>query len=149
MTVEQTQRWMARQAAILILLSLFTGLAVASAMTGKLPADAHATLASHLNAMLGAFWILGIAWTVPMLRFGATGRQRVAWAVVVSQYGNWSITALKAFWKVSGVDLNDDHRNNVIFGLLTALVVLPSLATAVAWIWGLRESGVPREGSHP
>src|SRR5438309_2209195 len=62
-------RWMARQAALLITLALFTGFLVAAAMTGKVPADGHAMLASHLNALLGAFWVLGVGFSLPWVRF--------------------------------------------------------------------------------
>jgi (hydroxyamino)benzene mutase len=133
---EAQARLLGRSAAMLIVFSLLTGFLVAGAMTGKLDADPHAMLASHLNALLGAFWMIGVAWSLPLLRFDAIGRTRLAWLTIVPNYANWIVTAVKSFLKVAGVEASADGRNNVIFGLLTAFVVLPSLAGACLWVWG-------------
>ncbi len=125
-----------RNAAILMVLGLLTGLFVAAAMTGKVPADAHAALASHLNALMGTFWMVGVAWSMPMLRYGDKGLVRLAWVTTIPNFGNWLITALKAFLKVSGVDATGEPKNDFIFALLTAFVVIPSLVSAVAWVYG-------------
>src|SRR5688572_28257813 len=130
----EVARFMARSAAILIFVSLLTGFLVAAAMTGKAPADAHGALAAHLNAMLGGFWILGVGWTLPFLRFDERGLRRLAWAIIVPNYANWLVTLVKAFWRVAGVDYVGEGKNDTIFGLLTFLVVLPSLAATGAWI---------------
>lgn len=133
-------RPLARNAAVLVLLSLLTGFYVAAAMTGKVPVDPHGAIASHLNAMLGAFWMFAVAWTLPWLSYGATGRARLALLVTVANYANWLVTAVKAWLKVSGVDFIGDVKNDTVFGLLTVLVVLPSLAAAGAWVWGFRRA---------
>lgn len=136
----QVQRLVFR-AAVLLTLGLATGVLVSAAMTGKIPADPHAMLSSHLNALLGAFWMIAVAWTLPMTRFGAVGRERLVLGVTVANYANWLVTAVKSFLKVSGVDFIGEPKNDVIFGLLTLLVVLPSFAVAGAWAWGLSGSG--------
>ena len=129
-------RLLGRSAALLILLALFTGFFVAAAMTGKVPADSHAALASHLNALLGSFWILGVAWSLPLLRYGEKGLTRLAWLTIAPNYANWIVTALKALWRVAGVDFVGEGRNDTIFGLLSILVVIPSIAAASAWLYG-------------
>lgn len=134
-TTEAHARLLGRSAAMLIVIALLTGFLVAAAMTGKVDADVHAMLASHLNALLGAFWMLGVAWSLPLLRLDARGMTRLAWLTIVPNYANWLVTAVKAFLKVAGVEASADGRNNLVFGLLTALVVLPSLAGAVLWVW--------------
>ena len=131
-------RFLAHAAAWLVLLGLLTGGYVAAAMTGKVPADPQMALAAHLNALLGAFFLLGVAWTLPMLRYGAVGQQRLAWLVVVSNFANWAVTGVKAWLRVSGVDFIGQPTNDAIFGLLTLFVVLPSLAAAGAWVYGFR-----------
>ena len=131
-------RLMAHAAAWLLLLGLLTGGYVAAAMTGKVPASPQAALASHLNALLGTFLLLGVAWTLPMLRYGATGQHRIAWAFIVSNYANWAVTAVKAWLHVAGVDATGEARNDAIFAALTLTVVLPSLAAAVGWVYGFR-----------
>lgn len=75
-------RWMARHAAILVLEGLLKGGLVSSAMTGQSSADLRAALASPLNALLGAFWVLGVRWSLPMLRFGGVGRRRLGGAII-------------------------------------------------------------------
>lgn len=131
-------RLLARGAAWLVVLGLLTGGLVAGAMTGQLPADAHTALASHLNALLGAFLMLGVAWTLPMLRYGEVGQRRLAWGFIVANYANWLVTAAKSFLHVSGVAHTGEPRNDAVFGALTVLVVIPALASAVAWAAGFR-----------
>jgi hydroxylaminobenzene mutase len=134
---EDTQTLLARAGAILILLGLLTGGYVSAAMTGALPVDAGAALASHLNAILGGFWIFAVAWSVPRLGYGPTGARRLAWLVIVPNFANWFVTAIKAWWNVKGIAAIGELKNDAIFGLLIALVVIPSLAAAGAWVWGL------------
>ncbi len=131
-------RLMAHAAAWLMLVGLLTGGYVSSAMTGKVPADPHMALAAHLNALMGTFFLLGVAWTLPMLRYGAVGQQRLAWAVIIANFANWAVTCVKAWLRVSGVDLIGQPANDAIFITLTLSVVLPSLAAAAAWVYGFR-----------
>jgi hydroxylaminobenzene mutase len=129
-------RLLALASAWLVLLGFLTGIYVAQAMTGKVPADPKVALASHLNALLGAFLMLGVASTLRLLRYGPVGQKRLAWAFIVSNFANWFVTAVKAWWHVAGVDMTTDPRNNLIFGVLGALVVAPSLLGATAWVYG-------------
>ena len=131
-TSDDAARVLARGAAWLVVLGLATGGLVAAAMTGKADADAHAMLASHLNALMGAFLMLGVAWTMPMLRYGNIGRRRIAWALVVANFANWAITLVKAFLHVSGVDYTGHGRNDAVFVALVVFVIIPSLAATLA-----------------
>ena len=133
-------RLMAHAAAWLLLVGLLTGGYVAAAMTGKVPADARGALASHLNALMGTFLLLGVAWSLPMLRYGAQGQRRLAWAFIVANFANWAVTGVKAWLRVAGVDATGEPVNDAVFGLLTLLVVLPSLAAAGAWVYGFRRA---------
>lgn len=134
-------RPLARSAAVLICLGLATGVLVSAAMTGKIGADPHAMLASHLNALLGGLWMLAVAWTMPMSRLSPSARERLAVGVTVANYANWGLTFVKAFLRVSAVDVLGEPVNDAVFGALTLLVVLPSFGVAAAWAWGL--SGPP------
>ena len=98
-------------------------------------------LAAHLNALMGTFFLLGVAWTLPMLRYGAVGQQRLAWLVIVANFANWAVTGVKAWLRVSGVDFIGQAANDAIFITLTLTVVLPSLAAAAAWVYGFRRPG--------
>ncbi len=133
-------RLMAHAAAWLMLLGLLTGGYVSSAMTGKVPADPNMALAAHMNALMGTFFLLGVAWTLPMLRYGPVGQQRLAWLVIVANFANWAVTGVKAWLRVTGVDFIGEPANDAIFLTLTATVVLPSLAAAGAWLYGFRRA---------
>jgi hydroxylaminobenzene mutase len=137
MNVDPSARRLVRHAALLMVVSLLTGVLVSAAMTGKIPADPHAMLASHLNALLGCFWMVAVAWSLPMTRLSPDGRARLAAAVTTANVANWLLTLLKAFLKVSGVDLIGEPANDAVFGALTLFVVLPSLGAAGAWAWSL------------
>ncbi|MCY1074022.1 hypothetical protein [Archangium lansingense] len=138
-------RLMAHAAAWLTLLGLLTGGYVSAAMTGKVPADPQVALASHLNALMGAFLLLGVAWTLPMLRYGATGQNRLAWAFIVANFANWFVTGVKAWLRVAGVDATGEPVNDAVFGVLTLSVVLPALGAAAAWVYGFRRPAASPE----
>ena len=134
----ESSRLAARNAAVLLLLGLLTGGLVSAAMTGKVEADPGAALASHLNALLGAFWVLGTGWSLQFLWYGPVGQRRLVWAITGANAANWFVTAIKSFWKVKGIDAIGEPKNDAIFGLLTLLVVLPSIAAAAAWVYGFK-----------
>jgi hypothetical protein len=129
-------RELTRNAAVLMALGLLTGIFVAGAMTGKVDADAHSALASHLNALLGCFWMVAVAYSMPMLRYGEAGLRRLAWVTTVANFSNWAVTVLKAFLKVAGVDATGESKNDFVFALLTAFVVVPSFVAVGAWVYG-------------
>ena len=129
---------MGRAAAWLFVLALLTGGLVPGAMNGTNPFDAHAILASHLSGLMGCFLLLGVAWTLPLLRYGDNGRRRLGWAFIVANYGNWAITALKARLRVQGLEWNGHRANDAVFLLLLLFVVVPSLAAGIAWAAGFR-----------
>ncbi len=133
-----SQRLMARGGAILVVFALFTGIYAASAMTGKIHVDGAIALAAHITALLGAFWIFGAAWMLPMLRYEAGGQRRIAWALLVSNYGGWLITAVKAAFYVHGIDGAGPVANQVVFGALNVVVVIPALVASIAIAVGFR-----------
>ena len=133
-------RLAARNGAVLLLIGLATGGFVSAAMTGKVDADPHSALASHLNALLGAFWIFGLGWSLQFLSYSPAAQRRLVWATTIPNFANWAVTIFKAFWKVKGVDAVGEVKNDTIFGLLTLLVVLPSLGAAAAWVYGFRRA---------
>ena len=129
-------RQLTMNAAVLMAIGLLTGIFVSAAMTGKVDADAHAALASHLNALLGCFWMVAVAYSMPMLRYGEVGQRRLLWVTTLPNFSNWIITAFKAFLRVAGVDYSGDGKNDLVFALLTLFVVIPSLTAVGAWVYG-------------
>lgn len=145
----QPARDLTRNAAVLMTLGLATGGFVSAAMTGKVNADPHAALASHLNALLGCFWMIGVAYSMPMLRYSEAGMKRLVWIATVPNFANWIVTAVKAFLKVSGVDYVGEKNNDFIFVLLAAFVVIPSLVASVAWVYGFFGKPLAVDGRSP
>lgn len=132
--------FLAKAGALLLLLGLLTGGLVAAAETGQVSADPHTTIASHLNAILGGLWLFAVAWTLPMLRYGAVGQKRLAWGFIVFNYANWIVTAVKSFFHVAGVTHTGNTANDAVFGTLTVLVVIPALISTGAWLYGFRRA---------
>jgi hypothetical protein len=135
--VPSLQRKTAAAAAILMVIAFLGGVLLGAAQTKKVDADVGAIVAAHLNALLGSLWIGVLAFTLPMLRFGDRGKRRLVLATVLPAYANWLVTTVKAFFYVAGVEPTGDRANDIVFGTLTALVVIPSFAAAIAWAWGL------------
>lgn len=136
--VKSLTRNLSFAAAVLILLGSLTGIYVSAAMTNKLDVDAHAALASHLNAYLGAFWMIGVAWTFQFSSLSVKSMRILAVLVSLANYSNWLITAIKAALKENGLDFVGSAANKGIHGGLVLFVVLPTLIASVMWAWGLR-----------
>jgi len=133
------QRMLGRSAALLFLISLLTGIYAGLAMTGKIPVDGHAALASHLNALMGTFLLLGFGWTLPMLRYGEVGQKRLALVFIGTSFANWIVTAVKAALKVAGLAMMGKPANDAIFVALQITVVLPTIIAAIAWVVGFKK----------
>ncbi len=140
--VEPAQRLLGLAAASLTLVALLTGIYAAAAMTGKIHADGHTALASHLSALMGVFLLGTVGWTMPMLNYGDAGKRRLAIVLVVASFSNWLITGVKAMFFVAGIDLQGKAANDTVFGVLQVFVVLPMIAAAIAWILGFRSARV-------
>jgi hydroxylaminobenzene mutase len=133
-----TERLLGAASATLFLVALLTGLFAGAAMSGHLHVDPHAALAAHLNALMGTFLLGSFGWTLPMLRYGAVGKRRLAWILVASSFANWAVTTTKAVLLVSGLEPSGSGANDMIFVLLQVTVVLPGIGAAVAWVLGFR-----------
>ena len=132
------QRRLAWAGAWLFAIGMVTGIWAAIVLTEKVTvALPRLALAAHLNALLGGLWLIAVAATLDMLRYGEMGRRRLAWVVVVPAWGNWLITLIASVLGVTGLEYTRDTANNAIAALLHSLVVLPSLVGASAWAWGL------------
>ena len=141
--IETTQRRLAFAAALIFLISGLTGGYAGLAMTGKIPGvDGKAALVAHMNALLSTFWLLGLAWSLRFCALGATGLRALVGLTLLATYGNWAVTVLKSVLAVKGLAFTtgepDSAANNLVFILLSVVVVGPTLAAAALWSWGLR-----------
>ena len=134
---DATSRLLAAAGAILIGISLLVGAVAGLAMTDKIAADGATLLSAHLAGLMGAFMIFGLGWSLPMVNLTAGGKSRLAWFVILPNYANLTLTALKAFLHVHALDFGPTAADSAIFVALNILVVLPILAGTGAWAWGL------------
>ncbi|MCP4807994.1 MAG: hypothetical protein GY913_32065 [Proteobacteria bacterium] len=58
--------------------------------------------------------------------------------MLLAAYANWLVTLIKSGPAVHSVGYLGEPVNDVVFGVLTVLVVLPTLAASGLWVWGLR-----------
>jgi hydroxylaminobenzene mutase len=132
-------RRLALAGAWLFAVGMVTGLWAAVVLTEKITIELpRLALAAHLNALLGGLWLIAVASTLHMLRYGEIGRRRLAWVVTVPAWGNWLITLIASVLGVTGLEYTrGDPANNAVAALLHSVVVLPSLVGAAAWAWGL------------
>ena len=135
---DPVRRRLAWAGAWLFAVGMVTGLWAAAVLTEKVAvAIPRLALAAHLNALLGGLWLIAVASTLDLLRYGPVGRLRLSWLVMVPAWGNWLITLVASVLGVTGLEYTRDTANNAIAALLHSLVVLPSLVGAGAWAWGL------------
>ncbi len=137
MPIDLLGQRLARAGAWLLTVGMATGVWAGLVLTEtiKVPIPRLA-LAAHLNAILGAFWLIAVSSTLDRLRYGATGRQRLALGVALAAWANWLITLIASALGVRGLEYTSDPANNVIAALLQVFVVLPSLVAAAAWAVG-------------
>jgi hydroxylaminobenzene mutase len=139
---ELLQKRLVQAGAWLFVAGMVTGLWVAAVVTGNVTVPIpRLALAAHLNAILGALWLIAVAWTLRFVRYGETGQRRLAWLVGTAAWANWLLTLVASVLGVRGVAYTGDPVNNVVAVLLDVFVVLPSIVGAAAWAWGLGARG--------
>lgn len=140
MTFDPLQRKVAARAAVLMAIGMFTGIWSGVALTGKVKVDIpHLALAAHLNALFGCFWLIAIAYTLPMLSYDGKGKERLSTAALLPTYGNWLVTLIASFLGVRGLEFTGNAGNDIIAALLILVVVLPALVVSVMWALGFRK----------
>jgi (hydroxyamino)benzene mutase len=125
-------------AAILIVIGSLTGIYLSAAMTKKIDVEVSAAMAAHLNAYMGAFWMLGVAWSLQFSRLSIKAMTTMAIVISAANYANWIITFTKSILKVTGLDFVDSAANKAVHGSLILFVVIPTLIGSIMWAWGLR-----------
>jgi (hydroxyamino)benzene mutase len=135
--LEEISITLAKSASILIMLGLFTGLYISMAMTGAVEANPSMVVSSHLNALLGGFWLLGVGWSLRWCSLDPKKANWMMWLLIVSNYANWLVTAIKALFNVHAVEFNGQSANDVLHLMLVLTVVIPSIVGCALWVWGL------------
>jgi hydroxylaminobenzene mutase len=139
MNEDALRRRLASLGALLFALGMVTGLWAGLVLSDKVKvAMPHLALASHLNALLGCFWLLGLSYTLPMLSYGDAGKKRLAVLTLIPSYGNWLVTLLASVLGARGLEFTGNGSNDLIAVLLQVVVVIPTLVASGAWVWGFR-----------
>lgn len=104
MAGDSLRRCLAQAGAWLFAIGMVTGLWAAVVLTEqvKVPIPRLA-LAAHLNAILGGLWLIVVASTLDLLRYGDRGRRRLAWLVMIPAWGNWLVTLVASALGVPGL----------------------------------------------
>src|ERR1700687_5249998 len=137
MSESPTQKRLAMAGALLFFSGMLTGLWSAAALTGKVKVGIpHLALAAHLNGLLGGLWLIAVAWTFQVLRYGERGLQRLPLGVAAPAWSNLVVTLCASFLGVNGLAYPGQGGNDVIAVLLQTLVVLPTLVASAFWVYG-------------
>ena len=138
--LKEKQHQLAKSASILIALGLGTGLYMSLVAMKVIEAEFPTVLSSHLNALLGAFWLLAVGWSLPFCRLSLPQLTRMVQMIIVANYANWLITLIKAHLHVAGIQMTSNWTNNLVLIALTICVVIPALWGCYLWILGLHHS---------
>ncbi|MEP1035095.1 hypothetical protein [Ekhidna sp.] len=141
MTIKDANRYnviVTRSAAILFLLGLLTGIYVTMVATGKIEGNIGASLAAHLNGIIGAMILLSLILILPGIKYGHGYKRAMILMFIISNYANWLITLIKSFLQVEGIAIvYNSLSNNIIHVALVILVVIPALTGGTMWAFGI------------
>ena len=136
--IEQARHRLAFHGALMLFLGMVYGLYVALVMTDKVPGHGEIALGSHLNALMGAFWLLGMGWSLAYIKLSDSLLKWCVWMTIVGAWANWIISIFKAFTGDIAIEFTSHWSNNVLFGARALLVIIPCLLGPAIWAWGLR-----------
>ena len=109
-----------------------------ASFTGKIDVNPHFMLASHLNAILGTFWLFCLAQSWQWIDLSERSKVILYRSTLIAAWANWLITLIKSVLKVQGIDWVGEAYNDLIFMILTLTVVLPTFCSSILWILGVR-----------
>jgi heme/copper-type cytochrome/quinol oxidase subunit 1 len=138
-SIEHWQKRLALAGAALFFIGGLTGILVGLSFgTDSVGSDATPVLlASHLNALMGCFWLAALGWSLPMASMESGRLALVCQLTILAATANWAVTLVKAFMGVHGVNYSGESGNDGIFIALTLTVVLPTLVASFFWMQGL------------
>jgi len=126
--------------AVLFGLGALTGGLISAQVSGQIDAHLESLLGTHLNGLLGCFWLICVGTTWNRVNLSDRQAQILVASTVLAAYANWGVTLIKSFLKVQGINFSGQLSNDVVFGVLTLFVVVPTLLSATLWVKGLWRS---------
>ena len=67
-SVQAWQKRMAFHGALMLWITMIYGLYLVGVMTELVPGDDAMTLGAHINGLMGAFWLLGMGWSLSFIQ---------------------------------------------------------------------------------
>ena len=137
-SIPEWQRRMAFHGALMLLITMVYGLYLVGVMTHIVPGDEAMTLGAHINGLMGAFWVLGMGWSLSHIRLSERLLSTAVWMTLAGAWFNFVLAMLKAIPGVMAIEFTGVVVNDVLFAARVILVVIPSLVGPALWVWGLR-----------
>lgn len=123
---------------ILILLALFTGLAVPAFANPRLG------LAAHVAGITSALVLIAIGALASSFALGARSRTVMTWSWVYAAYANWfacllgAITGASRMTPIAGAGTTGNEISEAVVAFLLVSLSLAAIAGSVLAVWGLR-----------
>ena len=114
------------------------GLYLVGVMTELVPGNEAMTLGAHINGLMGAFWLLGMGWSLSFVRLSERLLSVAVWMTLAGAWFNFLLAMIKALPGVMAIEFTGNTMNDVVFVARILLVVIPSLVGPALWVWGLR-----------
>ena len=128
-TLEKTQKNICLWAVIIFLLANIVGILIIPSQQDLFHSTSKKILESHLNGLLGCFWLLGIAFTFSWINLSAKN------TVILIATAKCAACTLIALPLISA--FNTGISDVVFFAIFIVLVVVPTIISAILWIKGL------------
>src|SRR5262245_17297805 len=101
--------------AVVILLGLAAGFPFAFVITGSLAGSERAWRMAHLEGVLNGLLLLAVAGVAERLTLATRGQAALAWALVITAYGNLLASVLAATYGVRGLEPGGPASNTLVY----------------------------------
>ena len=119
-------------------ITMIYGLYLVGVMTELVPGNEDMTLGAHINGLMGAFWLLGMGWSLSFIQLSERLLSVAIWMTLAGAWFNFLLAMIKAVPGVMAIEFTGGAVNDVVFAARVLLVVIPSLVGPALWMWGLR-----------
>tara|TARA_Y100000588_G_scaffold369705_1_gene439024 strand:- start:290 stop:694 length:405 start_codon:yes stop_codon:yes gene_type:complete len=127
--IEKMQKNICLWAVIIFLLSNIVGVLAIPSQQDLFPSTSKKILESHLNGLLGCFWLLGIAFTFRWINLSAKSAGMLVGNAKIAACALLALPLISAF--------NTGVSAIVFFSIFIVLVVVPTIFSGILWIRGL------------
>ncbi len=117
--------------AVVIVLGLAVGFPFAFVILGSMVGSERAWRMAHLEGVLNGLLLLAVAGVGDRLALAEGQARLVAWALVVTAYGNFVASVLAAIFAVRGLQPGGSASNTLVYLLFLGAVVAVLVALAL------------------